>query len=42
MPIRRNVWRVGGKPQALKQATLESEALLEERIIAASDILLPD
>jgi hypothetical protein len=42
IPIRHSIWRVGGKPEALKEATLETEALLEEMIVAASDILLPE
>jgi hypothetical protein len=42
MPIRHNIWRVGGKPEALKEGKLETEAVLEEMIVAAPDILSPE
>ena len=42
MPIRHSIWRVGQKPQALKEGQLDSEALLEEMIVAAPDILSPE
>ena len=42
MPIRHSIWRVGGLPQALKESQLESEAMLEEMLVAAPDILSPE
>lgn len=39
MPIQHSVWRVGAKPQQLREASLPSEALLEEMIVSAPDIL---
>ncbi|WP_376697244.1 hypothetical protein [Wenzhouxiangella sp. EGI_FJ10305] len=42
MPIRHSIWRVGQRPQALKQGLLESEALLEDMIVAAPEILSPE
>lgn len=42
MPIRHNIWRVSDQPRALKEARLESEALLEEMIVAAPEILSPE
>src|SRR6056297_2164420 len=42
MPIRHNIWRVSDQPRALKEARLESEALLENMIVAAPEILSPE
>lgn len=42
MPIHHSIWRVGAKPQALRQGRLESEALLEDMIVAAPEILSPE
>lgn len=42
MPIRHNIWRVSDQPRALKEARLESEALLEDMIVAAPEILSPE
>lgn len=42
MPIRHSIWKVGQQPQALKPGRLESEALLEEMIIAAPEMLSPE
>jgi hypothetical protein len=39
MPIQHSLWRVGSKPQSLREANLPSEALLEEMIVAAPNIL---
>ena len=39
MPIHHSLWRVGAKPAPLREASLPSEALLEEMIVAAPDIL---
>lgn len=39
MPIHHSLWRVGTKPQPLPEAVLPSEALLEDMIVAAPDIL---
>jgi RecB family endonuclease NucS len=39
MPIQHSLWRVGSKPQPLREANLPSEALLEEMIVAAPNIL---
>lgn len=39
MPIHHSLWRVDAKPQPLREAVLPSEALLEEMIVAAPDIL---
>jgi hypothetical protein len=39
MPIQHSLWRVGSKPQPLREASLPSEALLEEMIVAAPNIL---
>lgn len=35
MPIRHSIRKVGPRPQALEQVHLDSEALLEEMIVAA-------
>jgi hypothetical protein len=37
--IQHSLWRVGSKPQLLREANLPSETLLEEMIVAAPDIL---
>ncbi len=42
MPIRHSIWRVGGQPQALRESHLASEAVLEDMIVAAPDILSPE
>lgn len=42
MPIRHSIWRVGDRPEALKPSRLDSEALLEEMIVAAPEILSPE
>lgn len=42
MPIRHSIWKVGQRPQALKLGHLESEALLEDMIVAAPEILSPE
>lgn len=42
MPIRHSIWRVGDKPEALKEGALETEALLEEMIVSAPEILSPE
>jgi hypothetical protein len=42
MPVNHSIWKVGGRPQALKQGGLESEALLEDMIVAAPEILSPE
>jgi hypothetical protein len=42
MPIKHSLWRVGPKPQLLQEATLPSEALLEEMIVASPEILAPE
>lgn len=42
MPIRHSLWRVAQEPQPLKEGQLESEALLEDMIVAAPDILSPE
>lgn len=39
MPIRHSLWRVGSSPQALREANLPTEALLEEMIVASPSIL---
>ena len=39
MPIRHSLWRVGSTPQALREAVLPSEALLEDMIVGAPEIL---
>lgn len=39
MPIQHSLWRVGSKPQLLREGSLPTEALLEEMIVAAPDIL---
>ena len=39
MPIHHSLWRVGSTPQALIEAVLPSEALLESMIVAAPEIL---
>jgi len=39
MPIHHSLWRVGSTPQALREAMLPSEALLEDMIVAAPEIL---
>lgn len=39
MPIRHNVWKVGTAPTPLQEATLPSEATLEQMIVAAPAIL---
>ena len=42
MPIRHSIWRVDQKPEALREGQLDSEALLEEMIVAAPEILSPE
>ena len=42
MRIRHNIWRFGAKPEAVKEGKLETEAVLEEMIVAAPDILSPE
>lgn len=42
MPIHHSIWKVGQRPQALKLARLDSEALLENMIVAAPEILSPE
>lgn len=42
MPIRHSIWRVGKQPEALKEVHLESEAVLEDMIVAAPGILSPE
>jgi hypothetical protein len=39
MPIHHSLWRVGSTPQALRDAVLPNEALLEDMIVAAPEIL---
>lgn len=39
MPIRHSIWKVGTSPQALREAALPSEALLEDMIVAQPAIL---
>lgn len=39
MPIRHSIWTVGASPAALAEATLPSEALLEDMIVAEPAIL---
>jgi hypothetical protein len=39
MPIHHSLWRVSANPEPLREAILASEALLEEMIVAAPDIL---
>jgi hypothetical protein len=39
MPIHHSLWRVGQSPRPLREASLPSEALLEQMIVAAPDIL---
>lgn len=39
MPIQLNLWRVGPTPTAISEGQLPSEALLEEMIVTAPDIL---
>ena len=42
MPIRHSIWRVGHTPQLLRESHLATEALLEEMLVTAPDILLPE
>lgn len=42
MPIRHSIWKVGRNPQPLKESRLDSEALLEDMIVAAPEILSPE
>lgn len=42
MPIRHSIWRVGEKPQPLKEGQLESEGLLEDMIVAEPEMLSPE
>lgn len=39
MPIRTAIWKVGVKPEPLKEATIANEGLLEEMIVKAPQIL---
>lgn len=39
MPIRHSVWHIGARPQPLREGFLVSEALLEDMIVAAPEIL---
>lgn len=39
MPIRHSIWKVGVQPAPLREASLPSEALLEDMIVAAPQIL---
>jgi len=39
VPIRHSIWKVGGSPAALVESALPSEALLEQMIVAAPQIL---
>lgn len=39
MPIQHSLWRVGSEPRALREASLPSELLLEDMIVAAPEIL---
>ncbi|MBS7537328.1 hypothetical protein [Ancylobacter lacus] len=39
MPIHHSLWRVASKPEPLREASLPSEALLEDMIVASPDIL---
>lgn len=39
MPIKHAIWKVGGQPTKLADATLQSERLLEEMIVASPSIL---
>jgi hypothetical protein len=39
MPIRHSIWQVGRTPAPLREAALPSEALLEDMIVAAPEIL---
>lgn len=39
MPIRHAIWKVGDTPQLLSEVSLESEALLEQMIVADMEIL---
>ena len=41
MPIKHAVWKVGSVPQLLTEVSLESEALLEQMIVADPGILSP-
>jgi hypothetical protein len=42
MPIQHSLWRVGSKPQPLREGNLPNEALLEDMIVAAPNILSPE
>jgi len=42
MPIRHSIWRVGKKPQPLQGGRLETEALLEDMIVGAPEMLSPE
>ena len=42
MSTRHSIWRVDQKPQALKEGQRDSQALLEEMIVAAPGILSPE
>ncbi len=39
MPIRTALWKVGTQPQALTESSLASEAILENMIVAAPQVL---
>lgn len=39
MPIQHNLWLIGATPQLLREGSLPNEALLEDMIVAAPDIL---
>ena len=41
MPIRHSIWKIGRNPQPLEEGRLDSEALLEDMIVAAPEILSP-
>jgi hypothetical protein len=42
MPIQHSLCRVGSKPQPLREGNLPNEALLEDMIVAAPNILSPE
>lgn len=42
MSVQHAIWKVGATPQPLRQGALPSEAILEQMIVAAPEILSPD
>lgn len=39
MPIQQGIWKIGSKPEPVKQVVLESEAILEDQIFSDIEIL---